>query len=183
MANIKLSFDTDDKNRLLALCENDIHFVVAKSLTQTAQKIQHSVKSHIKETFVLRKPNFEKSIKIRSANKQNLQAEVYTMAGFATLQQTGGKQKAISGRLAVPKYDDLRQVKVGRKTNLAGSFLMKLKSGGFVIATRGNKEFKILYYLKNIAYNHKRLNMLELGEEVFAREFPLLFRDNLRIIP
>jgi hypothetical protein len=104
------------------------------------------------------------------------------MAGFASLQQTGGKQTAQSGRLAVPRYDNLRQVKAGRKSNAAGSFLMKLKGGGVAIASRASGEFRILYYLKQVAYMPKRLDMLELGEQVSMREIPRLFRDNIRNI-
>ena len=183
MAIINLSLDGGDGARLLALCEKDIHFVAAKSLTQTAQEVQSSVRQHIREAFVLRRPNFEKSIKVRPATKQTLTASVYTMAGFASLQQTGGKQTARSGRLAVPQYNDLRQVKAGRKSNAVGSFLLKLKSGGHAIASRAGGEFRILYYLKHLAYTPKRLNMLEIGEDISARRFPLIFRDNLQTHP
>lgn len=183
MAIITLSLKGADNLRLVSLFEKDVRFVAAKSLTQTAQEVQTAVRQHIREAFVLRRPNFEKSIKVRPATKQNLEATVYTMAGFAALQQTGGKQSAQSGRLAVPRYDNLRQVKAGRKTSAAGSFLIKLKSGGHAIASRANGEFRILYYLKNIAYNPKRLEMLEIGEEVSVRRFPLIFRDNLRTLP
>lgn len=183
MAAINLSFETGDGTRLLALCEKDVRFVAAKSLTQTAQEVQTAVRSHIREAFVLRRPNFEKSIKVRPATKQNLEATVYTMAGFAALQQTGGKQTARSGRLAVPQYNNLKQIKAGRRTNTAGSFLLRLKSGGHAIASRAGGEFRILYYLKSLAYTPKRLNMLEIGEDVSARRFPLIFRDNLRTIP
>lgn len=183
MALINISLESADNSRLLALCEKDIRFVVAKSLTQTAGEVQSTVRSHIHEAFVLRKQSFEKSIKVRPATKQNLEATVYTMAGFAALQQTGGKQTARSGRLAVPHYEDLRQIKTGRKANAAGSFMLKLKSGGHVIAHRAGGEFRILYYLKHLAYTPKRLNMLEIGEDVSARRFPLIFRDNLRTIP
>ena len=182
MAILNLSLQGADNTRLLSLFEKDVRFVAAKSLTQTAQEVQAAVRGHIRESFVLRRPNFEKSIKVRPATKQNLEATVYTMAGFAALQQTGGKQSARSGRLAVPVYNDLRQVKAGRKTNAPGSFLLKLKSGGIAIANRAGGEFRILYYLKNIAYNPKRLNMLEIGEDVSVRRFPLVFHDNLREI-
>lgn len=183
MAIINLSLETGDSAHLLALCEKNICFVAAKSLTQTAQEVQTTVRSHIREAFVLRRPNFEKSIKVRPATKQHLEATVYTMAGFAALQQTGGKQTARSGRLAVPHYDDLRQVKAGRKTNVAGSFLLKLQSGGHAIASCAGGEFCILYYLKQLAYTPKRLNMLEIGEDISARRFSLIFKDNLRSIP
>jgi hypothetical protein len=182
MAIINLSLQNSDGGRLIALCEKDIRFVMAKTLTQAAQAVQTEVRQHIRETFVLRKPNFEKSIKILPATKQTLEAKVFTMAGFAALQQTGGKQTAKSGRLAVPRYGDLREVKAGRKSNPAGSFLIRLQSGGHAIAARAGREMKILYYLKHLAYVPKRLNMLEIGEEVAVKQIPALFRANLQQI-
>ena len=180
MAIINLTLQGADGERLLTLCEKDARFVMAKTLTQTAQVAQTEIKKHIREAFVLRKPNFEKSIKIRPATKQDMRAEIYTMAGFAALQQTGGKQTARSGRLAVPRYGDLRDVKAGRKSNAEGSFLVKLKSGGHAIASKAGTETRILYYLKQVAYMPKRLNMLEIGEDVAVKQIPALFRANIQ---
>ena len=163
----------------MTLCEKDVLFTAAKSLTQTAQAAQEQIKQHLHSAFVLRKPNFEKSIKIRSATKQTLQASVYTMAGFATLQQTGGRRVAKTGQLAIPQYDDLRNLKAVRKTNQSDSFMMTLKSGGIVIARRKNKDIEILYHIKNVALVPKRLQMIEIGEDVAQKEFPRIFSQNL----
>ena len=180
MAIIKLELSSSDNDRLMTLCEKDVLFTAAKTLTQTAQKAQKQIQQHLHSTFVLRKPNFEKSIKVRSATKQTLQASVYTMAGFATLQQTGGRRVAKTGQLAIPQYDDLRDIKAVRKTNQPDSFLMKLKSGGMVIARRVNKNIEILYHIKNVAFVPKRLEMIEIGESVAKTEFPRLFSQNLQ---
>ena len=180
MAIIKLELSSSDSAKLMTLCEKDVLFTAAKSLTQTAQLAQEQIKQHLHSTFVLRKPNFEKSIKIRSATKQTLQASVYTMAGFATLQQTGGRRVAKTGQLAIPQYDDLRNLKAVRKTNQPDSFMMTLKSGGIVIARRKNKDIEILYHIKNVALVPKRLQMIEIGEDVAKTEFPRLFSQNLQ---
>ena len=180
MAIIKLELSSSDKDKLMTLCEKDVLFTAAKTLTQTAQKAQEQIKQHLHSTFVLRKPNFEKSIKIRSATKQTLQASVYTMAGFATLQQTGGRRVAKAGQLAVPQYDDLRSLKAVRKSNQPGSFIMTLKSGGIVVARRVEKNIEILYHIKNFTLVPKRLQMIEIGEDVATREFPRLFSQNLQ---
>ena len=180
MAIIKLELSSSDSAKLMTLCEKDVLFTAAKSLTQTAQTAQDQIKRHLQSTFVLRKPNFEKSIKIRSATKQTLQASVYTMAGFATLQQTGGRRVAKSGQLAIPQYDDLRNLKAVRKTNQPDSFMMTLKSGGIVIALRKNKDIEILYHIKNVALVPKRLQMIEIGEDVAKKEFPRIFSQNLQ---
>ena len=180
MAIINLELSSSDSTKLMALCEKDVLFVAAKTLTKTAQAAQEQIKQHLRATFVLRKPNFEKSIKVRPATKQTLEASVYTMAGFATLQQTGGRRVAKTGQLAVPQYDDLRILKAVRKTNQPGSFIMTLKSGGMVVARRQDKNIEILYHLKNLAFVPKRFEMLEIGEDVAKREFPRLFSQNLQ---
>ncbi len=180
MAVIKLDLSASDTDRLMTLCEKDVLFIAAKSLTQTAQEAQKQIKQHLHSVFVLRKPNFEKSIKVRPATKQTLQASVYTMAGFASLQQTGGRRVAKAGQLAVPQYDDLRNLKAVRKTNQPGSFIINLKSGGMVIARRQNKNIEILYHLKNYTLVPKRLEMLEIGTSVAKTEFPRLFSQNLQ---
>ena len=180
MAIINLDLSSSDTTKLMALCEKDVLFVAAKTLTKTAQAAQEQIKQHLRATFVLRKPNFEKSIKVRPATKQTLEASVYTMAGFATLQQTGGRRVAKTGQLAVPQYDDLRHIKAVRKTNQPGSFVMNLKNGGMVIARRSGKEIEILYHIKNFALVPKRFEMLEIGADTAQKEFPRLFSQNLQ---
>lgn len=180
MAIINLELSSSDSTKLMALCEKDVLFVAAKTLTKTAQAAQEQIKQHLRATFVLRKPNFEKSIKVRPATKQTLEASVYTMAGFATLQQTGGRRVAKTGQLAVPQYDDLRHIKAVRKTNQPGSFVMNLKNGGMVIARRSGKEIEILYHIKNFALVPKRFEMLEIGADTAQKEFPRLFSQNLQ---
>ncbi len=182
MAIINLTLQGADKTLLLHLGENNIRFITAKSLTKTAQAVQTKVKEHIKNTFVQRKKSggFENSIRIKPATKQNLQAEVYTMAGFASLQQTGGINKAKSGRLAIPLYDNIAEVKNKRRAkDVKDSFLIKLSGGGFAIATRKGKGLRILYALKALAYVPKRLNMLEIGEQTAIQTFNEHFRQAL----
>lgn len=182
MAVIKLTFNDGKISHLLAIGEKNVKFVAAKSLTQTSQIIQSRVKEHLHEQFVLRKPNFENSIKIRPATIQRLQTETYTMAGFATLQQTGGRRVAKSGRLAVPQYTDLRQLKANRKTDVPGSFVLRLRSGERVIAHRNSKGLEILFHLKDFARVPKRLQMLEIGTEIATTQFQRIFDENLKNI-
>ena len=182
MAVINLSFDNGKNHTLIAIGEQNVRFITAKSLTQTSQRIQTRVKQHLHETFVLRKPNFEKSIKVQPATKQNLQSETYTMAGFATLQQTGGHRVAKNGRLAVPQYNDLQQLKANRRTDVPGAFVMKLRNGSRVIAHRNNTQIQILYHIKDFARIPKRLQMLELGTQIATTEFKPIFDENLRHI-
>lgn len=188
MAVINLSFENADKTLLFNLGEGNIRFITAKSLTKTAQVVQEQVRKHILETFVIRRKSggFKQSIKILPATKQNLQTKIYTMATFAALQQTGGQQRAISGRLAVPAYQKISEVESRTASNkpkgLKKSFLLTLSDGSHAIAIRNKKELKIMYYLKQTAYLPKRLQMLEIGEDTARKKFSFEFQKTLREI-
>jgi len=153
-----------------------------------AQKSQMEVKKHIREEFHIRKKSggFESSIRIKPANKKNLTSQVYTMAAFASLQQTGGKKKARNGRLAIPIYDNIKDVKRKTAKNspsayLAGdAFKMRTKSGKEVIAQRKRGGLKILYFLRKEADIDKRFNMIEVTEKTVRDEFGMIFKKNLQ---
>ena len=163
-------------------------FVIAKSLTNTAQLAQEDVRKHIREEFHIRKKKggFESSIRIKPANKKTLQAEVYSMAAFAKLHQSGGTRKARNGRLAIPIYDNIRDVKRRSANNSPASYLagdafkIRTKNGKEVIAQRKDGKLKILYLLQRSAKIDKRLDMVERVVDVVRREFPLVFRKNLQ---
>lgn len=186
MAIVNLSLSGAENNPLLTFSSQNIKFITAKSLTRTAQNAQKEIRQHIRETFVIRRKSggFEQSIKILPATKNNLQAKIYTMAGFAALQQTGGVQKGQQGRLAIPPYGTLRDVKLktpaNRPRSLKNSFIIKLKSGAHAIGVRSGRDFKIMYYLKHTALMPKRLNMLEIGTETAAQTFGLELQTAMR---
>lgn len=178
MAILNISLDGSYKTLLNKINESNFRFITAKTLTKTAKTAQENIKTHIRETFVIRRKSggFESSIRIKPATKQNLQSEVYTMAAFTGLQQTGGiKSRIGSGKLAIPFYDNLRQLPPRTGTNrprsLNNSFLIKLAGGGHAIATRNKKEMKIMYFLKQSAHMPKRFNMLEIAEETALNTF------------
>lgn len=190
MAIINLKFDDLATNHIREIAKNQIPFLVAKSLTDTAKKSQEEVRKNIRDKFFIRKKSggFESSIRIKPANKRNLTAEVYTFAAFASLQQTGGIKKAKDGRLAIPNYQAINEVKKRSSSNspstyLAGdAFKMRTKSGQEVIAQRDGKNLKILYFLKKQADVSKRLDMVETTVETVKTNFPLMFRNNLQEI-
>ena len=182
-----ISIDLDGKNQFLAKSKQ-IPFVTAKSLTEIAKKSQDEVKKHIREEFHIRKKKggFESSIRIKPATKKNLESQVYSMAAFASLQQTGGKKKARDGRLAIPIYNNIKDV--NRKTAknspseyLAGdAFKMRTKSGKEVIAQRKRGGLKILYFLRKEADIDKRFDMVEVTEKTVRDEFGMIFKKNLK---
>ena len=153
-----------------------------------AQKSQTEVKKHIRDEFHIRKKSggFESSIRIKAANKKNLTSQIYTMAAFASLQQTGGKKKARDGRLAIPIYDNIKDVKRKTAKNspsayLAGdAFKMRTKSGKEVIAQRKRGGLKILYFLRKEADVEKRFDMVEVTTKTVNDSFGMIFRINLQ---
>ena len=190
LAIITLKFEDQATKNLSQIANRQLPFVMAKSLTNTAQAAQQEVRKHIREEFHIRKKSggFESSIRIKPANKTNLAAEVFSMAAFASLQQVGGTKKAHSGRLAIPVYNNINDVKRRSGKNspaayLAGdAFKMRMKSGQEVIAKRKRGGLKILYFLKRDADVEKRFEMIETTVSVVRSQFPMMFKKNLHEI-
>jgi hypothetical protein len=186
-----ITFELKIKNKatenLNQIAKKQIPFAVAKTLTNIAQKSQEEVRKNIREKFFIRKKSggFESSIRIKPATKRNLTAQVYTMAAFAALQQTGGTKKAKDGRLAIPAYQAINKVKKRSDSNspstyLAGdAFKMRTKSGQDVIAQRKVGGLKILYFLKRQAQIDKRFEMIETTTKTVKEHFDSQFRINL----
>ena len=187
MAFISIKLEDKATENLRQIATKQIPFVVAKTLTQIAQQSQTEVRKSIKEKFFIRKKSggFESSIRIKPATKTKLTAEVYTMAAFAALQQTGGIKKAKDGRLAIPSYQGINQVKKRSDANspshyLAGdAFKIKTKSGAEAIAQRKGKELKILYFLRKSAQVDKRLDMIEITTNTVKDRFEAQLKGNI----
>ncbi len=187
MAIISLQIKSKASDELAAIAKRQIPFAVAKTLTQIAGQSQQEVRKSIKEKFFIRKKSggFESSIRIKPATKTKLTAEVYTMAAFAALQQTGGIKQAKDGRLAIPSYQAISQVKKRSDSNSPSSYLagdafkIKTKSGAEAIAQRKGKEFKILYFLRKSAQVDKKLDMIEITKSTVKDEFEMMFKRNL----
>ena len=188
MAIISLHLEDQATKSLSQIASRQIPFIAAKSLTNVAQKSQAEVKKHIRDEFHIRKKSggFESSIRIKPANKKNLTSQIYTMAAFASLQQTGGKKKARDGRLAIPIYNNIKDVKRKTAKNtpsayLAGdAFKMRTKSGKEVIAQRKRGSLKILYFLRKEADVEKRFDMVEVTTKAVNDSFGMIFRRNLQ---
>ena len=187
MAIISLQIKSKASDELAAIASKHIPFAVAKTLTQIAQQSQQEVRKSIKEKFFIRKKSggFESSIRIKPATKTKLTAEVYTMAAFAALQQTGGVKKAKDGRLAIPSYQGINQVKKRSDANspshyLAGdAFKIKTKSGAEAIAQRKGKELKILFFLRKSAQVDKKLDMVEITTNTVKDRFDAQLKGNV----
>ena len=187
MAFISIKLEDKATENLRKITTKQIPFVVAKTLTQIAQQSQQEVRKNIREKFFIRKKSggFESSIRIKPATKTKLTAEVYTMAAFAALQQTGGVKKAKDGRLAIPSYQAISQVKKRTDSNSPSSYLagdafkIKTKSGAEAIAQRKGKEFKILFFLRKSANIDKKLDMIEITTNTVKDRFDAQLKGNV----
>jgi hypothetical protein len=187
VAIISIKLEDKATENLRQIATKQIPFVVAKTLTQIAQQSQTEVRKNIREKFFIRKKSggFESSIRIKPATKTKLTAEVYTMAAFAALQQTGGIKKAKDRRLAIPSYQGINQVKKRSDANspshyLAGdAFKIKTKSGQEVIAQRKGKELKILFFLRKSTQVDKKLDMIEITTNTVKDRFNVQLKGNL----
>ncbi len=188
MAIITFEIKNTAIKELYQISKKQIPFAVSKTLTNIAQKSQDEVRKNIREKFFIRKKSggFESSIRIRPATKTSLTAEVYTFATFAALQQTGGTKTAKDGRLAIPSYRSINQVKKRSDANSPSSYLagdafkIRAKSGQEMIAKRNGKELKILYFLRKSANIDKRLDMIELTTKTVKDGFSVQLSKNLR---
>ena len=187
MAIISLQIKSKASEELAAIASKHIPFAVAKTLTQIAQQSQQEVRKNIREKFFIRKKSggFESSIRIKPATKTKLTSEVYTMAAFAALQQTGGLKQAKDGRLAIPSYQSINQVKKRSDSNSPSSYLagdafkIKTKSGAEAIAQRKGKEFKILFFLRKSAQVDKKLDMIEITTNTVKDRFDAQLKGNV----
>ncbi len=102
------------------------------------------------------------------------------------MQQTGGVKKAKDGRLAIPSYHSINQVKKRSNSSSPSSYLagdafkIKTKSGQEVIAQRKGGELKILYFLRKNAEVEKKLDMIEITTKTAKNQFESVFVKNLR---
>ena len=166
----------------LSVVERQIPFVIAKALTLTAKDAQEATRRHIRDTFVIRKQSggFESSIVIRPATKVRPVAEVYTMASFAALQQTGGVRTPQRGRLAIPDYSDIRQVRREKPRRMSGTFEIRMQNGGSFLAQRRAGNFRVLFHLNQSARVDKRLNMIETVTQTVGNRFAFRFNQTAR---
>jgi hypothetical protein len=136
----------------------NIQFGTAMGLTQTAKDGQSAVLSSLKSTFTLRndwaQPSNKFGIKIKAATKDNLSAEVRTMADWLKPHEEGGIKHAQSGRLAIPTDNVRRNKRLiiprnQRPKGLAGKAFVLMTKKGPVLAqriSRGKRKGLIVLY-------------------------------------
>ena len=183
MAIITLKF-TDHK-QLMTVASKQIPFAIASTLTKLAKQAQADVREHIEQRFIIRKRagGFTSSIRIKPATKQSLVAKIYSMARFASLQQVGGAKQARVGRLAIPLYDKISDVKRRTAKNspasllASGAFITRTKNGEQMIARRNKASSKLnfLYLLRKNADVQKRFEMIETVEQTVQNNFAFVF--------
>jgi hypothetical protein len=136
----------------------NIQFGTAMGLTQTAKDGQSAVRSALKGTFTLRnswsEPSNKFGIKIKPATKDDLSAEVRTMADWLNIHEEGGIKHAQSGRLAIPTDNVRRNKRLiiprnQRPKGLARKAFVLMTKKGPVLAqriSRGKRKGLIVLY-------------------------------------
>jgi hypothetical protein len=136
----------------------NIQFGTAVGLTKTAKEAQSAVLAALQSTFTLRGTWFQANnrfgIKIKPATKDDLSAEVRTMADWLKIHEDGGIKHAQSGRLAVPTENVRRNKRYiiprnQRPKGLAGKAFVLMTKKGPVLAqriSRGKRKGMIVLY-------------------------------------
>lgn len=121
----------------------NIDFGTATGLTKTAQDGQKAVRGALKGTFTMRtnwdQPAGRFGIRIKTAKRDDLSAEVRTQADWLIPHETGEDKKARGGRVAVPTENVRRNKrmiipKAQRPAALRGkrTFVVKTRRGDVI---------------------------------------------------
>jgi hypothetical protein len=134
-----------------------IRFALAQALTKTAKEGQTAVLNALGDTFTLRgnwaQPSNKFGIRIKSAKKDDLTAEIKTAADWLKLHETGGeKTSRTGGNIAVPTENVRRNkreiiVKSQRPNALRGkkTFVLETSRGRVLFLRKGTgKKSKIV---------------------------------------
>jgi hypothetical protein len=149
-----------------------VPFALAKTLTKTAQAGQSEVINTLGEKFQLRtnwyKPSNQIGIRITSAKKNNLVAEVKTNAGFLKLHEAGQTKFPFGKYLAIPTQNVRRTKrdlipKNQRPGNLQNSFVVASKQGGtkilFVRKGKGKRAKAVPMYILELKAKIKQVSV------------------------
>ena len=121
-----------------AAIAKQIDFGTAVGLTETAKQGQKAVLGALPGTFTLRGSWFNASnkfgIKVKTATKADLSAEVRTNADWLEIHEKGGTKTARGGSLAIPTENvrrNKRQIipRAQRPRNLKNTFVMNTPKG------------------------------------------------------
>lgn len=106
---LNVSLDTSGVNRFLYhFAQKQMPFAAARALTWTAQDCQKEVRRELPRKYTLRNRFVEQGIRIRPAQKDNLESAIYTRADgkysidFMVLHDTGGIKRPRGQHLAIP---------------------------------------------------------------------------------
>lgn len=195
MANITISVVhniQDAVDKLGAYDSTQLRFAAAKSLTNVAQAVKARVVAEMPNRFTLRRTWVQKGIRVQPATKANLTAVVGSIDPFMERQEIGAFKVPMGPRgkyIAVPN-DNVLPGSTARVANADlpkklgdRGFRIKAKDGRMYLAKRflkgARKGVQILYSLKLKTDVKKRLGLVEIGEQVIAKQFRKIFTDNL----
>jgi hypothetical protein len=174
--------------------QRQIPYVVARSLTKTAESARGAIMDHIKSEFIVRTPWVRKGypgIGLKTASKTDLRAEVFSHPDWMELHEPGGTKKARgTGLIAVPmeaaQPDERRKIAPSKRPKAlktAGkSFIIQTKSGPMIFTRKGRKKQKKLipmYTLEKSVRIERRYRFALTGLAQIERVYMKIFQDSI----
>jgi hypothetical protein len=160
-----------------------LNYAAAVSLTRAAKGGQSASIRAIKGTFTTRSSWYEPSnrfgVRVKSATKDGLEAEVSTRAHWLALHETGGVKRPRGKYLAIPTAAARRSgnkaiPRSRRPRALRRTFVAETRSGPVIFERRGGG-VQALYNLEPRARISKRSVIIEPVAKVVDRRFGAIF--------
>ena len=192
--NINISV-SDNVNALLSL-DKQIVFAAAKSLTQVAKESQKAVIDGIQGDFTIRSdwylPSRKYGIRIKTATKQDLSAEVKSSADWLAAQELGQTHTPRGGRqeIAVPTSaiqptgrEVIRRPLRPRGSKNRKAFIITSHRGNRLLVKRVGprpQDIIVLYVLERSAPRKKKTPMTTAVKRTVEQRFGSIFNRNLK---
>nr|CRH06592.1 Conserved protein of unknown function [Candidatus Magnetococcus massalia] len=123
---IRVEANTRQVERAASNITKQARYATALALTRTAQDAQAEVRRRLPELFTIRTGWVAKGIRVKPAQKADLQASIRVLDPFMALQETGGSKRSLSGdALGVPVGARPNPKSVTRPGKFPGALLKK----------------------------------------------------------
>lgn len=169
----------DTSQWLEAQAKGELKFGIVKGLTDCANGARDEVVRGLPGKFSLRtawwKPRTRYGFNVDKATKQNMQATIFTRAGWMEMQEEGGTKLPHKKHIAIPTNEVRRTkkelIRKGEKPRSLGNKAFKIttRQGDVLLANRTGKGkrsvLRILYNLVKRAKVEPRLHLFDTVRE------------------
>lgn len=184
------SVETSGDFKGLVSLDKQLKFATAKTLTQTVKLAQaegiEEIKRELKPRSEWYLPSRAPGVRVRTADKNNLRAELYSNADWLAKLATGETHTPSGGRqsVAVPTraiQPTGREViaRAKRPRNLKNAFVIKARSGQRLLVKRAGRALEVLYVLKKSTRRPTKNPLIVAAKRVVSERVGPLFSQNL----